>query len=80
MKNGIVNATASWSAAALCRPDIADSSRKSGRGLPQSKTLRRINPLVLSVPIRVYPWLKLFTNSSGVVVAVPRFPTTIPAA
>src|ERR1043166_3266681 len=29
---------------------------------------------------RVHPWLKLSSNSSGVTVAVPILPTTIPAA
>ena len=35
----------------LCRFDIADSSREGGRGLPLSKTLRKIKHLVLSVSI-----------------------------
>ena len=35
---------------------------------------------VIRVQSVFHQWLKLFTSSSGVVVAVPTLPTTMPAA
>jgi len=39
------NATASWTAAALCRFGVVNLRWKSGKGLPQSKTLRTFDPI-----------------------------------
>jgi len=56
-------ALASWTAAALCRYSTAGLRRESGRGLPQSKTLRNF-PAGFQNPATVLIKPLYFKNST----------------